>query len=401
MSKRKQAKEASAVEEESKFKFPLTWTTAEGLIHGDCAGAKPSEKVLSFDMDDTLIKVKSGGKFAKNADDWTILNDKVVPTIKEYYDKGFKIVIMTNQGGIEKGHTTAQEVQRKIQKLVEFIGVPIQALISPYKNYYRKPSIGMWRHFCDKMNGGVKPDPKESIYCGDAAGRPKEGTRKADHDITDYKFALNCGINFKTPEMLFLGIKETLPKIEWDPKALPKSGQILVGKDKDKIKSGEKEMIIFVGSAGSGKSTLWRTYLSDYVRVNNDTLKTKAKCLKVADEAMAAGKSLVIDNTNPGKATRKEYIDLAKKHNYPVRCFHFDIPKDLAFHLDDLRSYNIHRKHESGHVGKTTIHTFYKNMDPPTLSEGFKEIEKVNFVAGPFHNKDDEEMFYCYVSSKK
>jgi len=71
--------------------------------------------------DDTLIKVKSGGKFGKDSNDWVILNDKVVPTIKEYYEKGYKIVIMTNQGGIEKGHTTVETVQKKIQKLIEFV----------------------------------------------------------------------------------------------------------------------------------------------------------------------------------------------------------------------------------------------------------------------------------------
>jgi len=400
MSKRKQEKEAKEVEAAAKIKFPIKWTVDEGLIHGDCE-TKPSTKVLAFDMDDTLIRVKSGAKFAKDSNDWAIWNDKVVSVIKEHYDKGYKIVIMTNQGGIEKGHTTVDQVQKKIQNLIEYIGVPIQVLISPYKNYYRKPSIGMWKHFCEKMNGGVAPDTKESFYIGDAAGRPKSGTRKADHDITDYKFALNCGIGFKTPEMFFLGEKETLPTIEWDPKTLPKSGQVIKGVDNDKIKSGDKEMIIFCGSAGSGKSSFWRNYLPDYVRVNNDTLKTKAKCHKVAEEAMKEGKSLVIDNTNPSKAVRKEYIDLAKKYNYPVRCFHFDIPKDLAFHLDDLRSYNIHRKHESKNVGKTTIHAFFKNSEPPTVNEGFKEVQKVNFVAGPFHNKGDEEMFYCMVSAKK
>jgi len=68
-----------------------------------------------------LIKVKSGGKFAKDSNDWVLLNDKVTSTIKEYYDKGFKIVIMTNQGGIEKGHTTLETVQKKIQAIVDTV----------------------------------------------------------------------------------------------------------------------------------------------------------------------------------------------------------------------------------------------------------------------------------------
>ena len=44
-------------------------------------GYTAKSQVLGFDMDDTLIKVKSGAKFAKNATDWLFWNDKVVPTI--------------------------------------------------------------------------------------------------------------------------------------------------------------------------------------------------------------------------------------------------------------------------------------------------------------------------------
>jgi len=71
-------------------------------------------------------------------------------------------------------------------------------------------------------------------------------------------------------------------------------------------------MVIFVGPPGSGKSTFYRNYLKDYVHVNNDTLKTKEKCQKVANDALVSGKSVVIDNTNPEKGTRKNYIDIAK-----------------------------------------------------------------------------------------
>jgi len=131
MSKRKQEKEAKEVEAAAKIKFPIKWTVDEGLIHGDCE-TKPSTKVLAFDMvkvfkayltlkDDTLIRVKSGAKFAKDSNDWAIWNDKVVSVIKEHYDKGYKIVIMTNQGGIEKGHTTVDQVQKKIQNLIEYV----------------------------------------------------------------------------------------------------------------------------------------------------------------------------------------------------------------------------------------------------------------------------------------
>jgi len=353
-----------------------------------------------LDMDGTLIAVKSGKKFAHNANDWIILNEKVIEKVKEYHTKGYKIVIFTNQAGIEKGHTKEQDIKTKIENITELIGVPIQALIASHNDYYRKPSTGMWKYFASNLNGGKQVNIKESLYIGDAAGRAKEGTRPKDHSAGDYQFALNVGLQFKTPEMHYHNQKETLPPFEFEPKnAFKKTGSLFKGKDVKPadIPSQSPEMVIFVGSPGSGKSSFWKNYLPNYVHVNNDTLKTKAKCLKVAEEAMAAGKSVVIDNTNPKKETRAEYSAIAKKHGYPVRCFYFDIPKDTAFHLNELRVVNKFRQHQSGRVPDMPIHAWYKNHEKPTTAEGFTSVETIEPVVGPFINKEEEELFFHYL----
>lgn len=71
----------------------------------------------------------------------------------------------------------------------------------------------------------------------------------------------------------------------FNPKDLPIKGSIFEdGKDDElTLKDGEQELIIFVGPPGGGKSTFWNNHLKDkgYVRINQDTLKTKEKCLKV------------------------------------------------------------------------------------------------------------------------
>ena len=43
-------------------------------------------------------------------------------------------------------------------------------------------------------------------------------------------------------------------------------------------KDRPQELIIMVGGPGSGKSTFVTTKMKSYVRVNNDELKTPAKC---------------------------------------------------------------------------------------------------------------------------
>jgi bifunctional polynucleotide phosphatase/kinase len=398
--KRTKEKADREAEKTANRKFEWKWVEDKGVIYGDC-GTKPSELVLALDMDGTIIKPKSGAKFAKDANDWVILFDKVIPTLKEYYEKGYKVVIMSNQGGIEKGHTKTSDVKTKIENITEEFGFPIQALMSPNKDYYHKPAPGMWHYFTKNMNKGKDVKLGDSFYIGDAAGRPKNGPRAADFDDTDYKFGLNVGLQFKTPEQFYLGQKETIPVLEFNPKAIKTAGSVFKGKANPKVKGESKEMVIFVGAPGSGKSTFFKNHLTDYVHINNDTLKKKEKCHKVAREALAAGKSVVVDNTNPEKKTRQDYIDMAKEHKYPVRCFFFDVPKPIAFHMDNQREMNLHRKHSSKRVGQIAIHTFYKKLEAPSKDEGFGEIETIELIAGPFDNKEDEQMFFSYVSGKK
>lgn len=69
-----------------------------------------------------------------------------------------------------------------------------------------------------------------------------------------------------------------------------------------------------VGCPASGKSTISKRFFHDkkgYELINGDTLGTPAKCEKAAAAALAAGKSVVIDNTCPSTTARAVYMKLA------------------------------------------------------------------------------------------
>jgi bifunctional polynucleotide phosphatase/kinase len=258
----------------------------------------------------------------------------------------------------------------------------------------------MWKLLENEIDGNkVKLDPKSFIYVGDAAGREKNNNGKKDHSDSDHKFGINVGGTFQTPEEFFLGQTSNFPKkFKFNPHDY-KSAKL---EEKEfNINEKQQEMIIYVGSPGSGKSSFYEAYFSKhgYVHVNNDTLKTAVKCLKVSEEALSSGKSVVVDNTNPTKSVRSLYISLAEKYKIPVRCFFFKYPKELVFHLNNLRDINLGRKHHTKSVPDVVIHTWFKNMEEPSLSEGFKEIKVIPFVPGPFQSTLDEEIFFLHSSN--
>ncbi len=66
-----------------------------------------------------------------------------------------------------------------------------------------------------------------------------------------------------------------------------------------------------------------------------DTMGTWQKCVKATGEALSAGSSVVVDNTNPDRESRQRYIDAAGK--VPCRCFVMATAFEHAKHNERVR----------------------------------------------------------------
>jgi len=353
------------------------------------------EKIMGFDMDDTLVEPASGKTFSVDRSDWRWIFG-ARERIRDEYAKGdVKIVIFTNQSGIysTKGYNAKTEamLKGKLKDIIADVGVPVQVFMAGGDDEYRKPSTKTWDVMVEKYNCGVKPALDKCIFVGDAAGRPAGPNRKKgkkDFSCSDRKFAFNIGIPFKTPDEFFKGVEPEA--FDWDA---PDLSKLKEGELPFKV-SDKQEMIILVGHPGCGKSTFSKTYLipNGYVHVNRDTLKTPAKCLSATEAALSSGKSVVIDNTNPSAEARSQYIQAAKKHGVPVRCVHFDIPEDVAKHMNFYRE----RLGISAHVPRIGYAVFNKQFQPPTKEEGFTEIIERPLMLH-FPDEHSKDLFYKYA----
>ncbi|XP_013920900.1 PREDICTED: bifunctional polynucleotide phosphatase/kinase-like isoform X2 [Thamnophis sirtalis] len=247
-----------------------------------------------------------------------------------------------------------------------------QVFVATHSGMYRKPVLGMWDYLCKKANGGLEVSLQESVYVGDAAGRPANwapGQKKKDFSCSDRLFALNAGLPFYTPEEYFLGWKQApfaLP--DFDPRALDPKAELYDPPNASLI-SSSSELVIAVGFPAAGKSTFLKRHLVSvgYAYVNQDTLGSWKKCVALCETSLQAGKSVVVDNTNPELESRRRYTECAKKASVPCRCFLFTASLEQAKHNNRLHHLDIHQ------ILNSLVHelTFY------LVPRGRKEMESI------------------------
>ena len=316
------------------------------------ARSKPV-KIAAFDFDDTLIATKSGLKFAKGEDDWRWWHPTVPARLKQLHAEGYAIVVLSNQGGVSlksdpkipNGMKGLNDFKGKASAVFKALDLPMSLYAATEKDLFRKPRTGMWEQLLkDYGLADGEVDLEGSVFVGDAAGRavdPKARVKK-DHSCSDRDFAANVGIGFSTPEEFFLG-EEVKPFIRAFDPATYLDAKVTSQTDSTPIvfsKKNELELILFCGSPGAGKSTFYWTHLQPlgYERVNQDILKTREKCMKVATKFLEDKVSVAVDNTNADVETRAAWLSLAKKVKVPTRLVHFTATAKLCEHNDTVRA---------------------------------------------------------------
>lgn len=154
--------------------------------------------VIFADLDGTLIKTLSREIFPQGIWDMRF-NFPALDMIREIHPKC--LLIITNQGGIEKGFVDKRNFEFKMEyirrSIEEYTGITTEysyCISNDKNNKYRKPNIGMIDSLMRKMikrgivENGISTD--SILMIGDASG--KEG----QFSDSDKKCAENAGFQY-------------------------------------------------------------------------------------------------------------------------------------------------------------------------------------------------------------
>lgn len=126
-------------------------------------------------------------------------------------------------------------------------------------------------------------------------------------------------------------------------------------------------MVIMMGIQGSGKSTFCAKNLSEYTRINLDTLRTRKKENDALWLAINRKENIVIDNTNPTVSDRKKYIEAGKASQYEIiGCF-------MQSRLEECIERNNFRNGKEM-IPSIAIACTSNKLEMPSYAEGFDEL---------------------------
>jgi predicted kinase len=138
------------------------------------------------------------------------------------------------------------------------------------------------------------------------------------------------------------------------------------------------ELIIFMGLQASGKSTFYRSHFAaTHAYVSKDLLRNNKKPgrrqMQLVEEALQAGQSVVVDNTNPTPQEREPLLRLGHEYGAEVIGYYFESQVRPSLERNKTRP-------GKARVPNVAIYTTAKKLIRPSYAEGFDKLYDVRIV---------------------
>ncbi|KKN58918.1 hypothetical protein LCGC14_0547200 [marine sediment metagenome] len=153
-----------------------------------------------------------------------------------------------------------------------------------------------------------------------------------------------------------------------------------------------QEVVIIIGLAASGKSSLSQKYRDqNYVWLNRDNEGgTVASLVPKLEANLLLGHSVVLDNTLITAESRKQFIDICKAKKVPIKCIRMGTSKEDAQYNACTRMIKKYGKILSKEELKkvkspnmftaSVIFAMAKKFEEPGLDEGFVSVVSFPFI---------------------
>jgi predicted kinase len=99
--------------------------------------------------------------------------------------------------------------------------------------------------------------------------------------------------------------------------------------------------------------------------------RREARQQRVVAELLAAGRSVVVDNTNPSPQERAPLVALARAAGVPVRAVWLDTPLQVCLDRNEART-------GRARVPLVGVHATRSRLSPPSVDEGFERVAVVH-----------------------
>jgi predicted kinase len=142
------------------------------------------------------------------------------------------------------------------------------------------------------------------------------------------------------------------------------------------------ELVVFVGLQASGKSTFFRERFAEtHQHVSKDLFPNNRNKNRRQEHllrgALSAGRSVVVDNTNPTLEDRRALIGLGGEYGARIVGYFFDASVHECIRRNEVRE-------GKARVPDVAIYATAKKLVTPSIKEGFDGLLRVRLNDSAF-----------------